>query len=187
MDPAHPADVDDNAGRRRVAAVAVAAGPRDDVDPVLSRPANGPLDIRDGLAEDDRVRPHAVEASADKKPCVRVGGAAGCDDGAVELARELAQASIGGGSGESHGPGRHRAEGAGGESRPPRTLEELAPVEAVHEQRLARGSSGRSIASRVVSERMSCQVRPIWRAGVWCEGLPGRLVAIPALTARAFP
>jgi len=45
----------------------------------------------------------------------------------------------------------------------------------------------RSSASRVASERMPCQVRPTWRAGVWCGGLPDRLVATPALAARAFP
>jgi hypothetical protein len=44
-----------------------------------------------------------------------------------------------------------------------------------------------SIASRVASERTSCQVPPTWQAGVWCEHLPGRLVATPAFAARAFP
>jgi hypothetical protein len=92
-DPAHSAEVDDDAARRRVAAVAVAARARDDVDPVLARPADGPLDVRDRLAEDDRVRVHAVEASVDEEPRLRVGGAPGRDDGTIELARELAQAS----------------------------------------------------------------------------------------------
>ncbi len=116
---------------------------------VLSRPADRLLDVRDGLAEDDRARPHAVEASAHEKPRLWVGGAAGRDDGAVELARELAQASIGGAGREAPGPGWHRNEGAGGERQSPRALEELAPVEAVHEQpRLARGSSPEGLKKR---------------------------------------
>ena len=109
-------------------------------------PADRLRDVRGGLAEDDRARPHAVEASADKKPRLWVGGAAGRDDGAVELPRELAQMSIGGGGREAPGPGWHRNEGAGGERQSSRALEELASVEAVHDSRLARGSSPQGLS-----------------------------------------
>src|SRR2546428_9933655 len=44
-DSAHPREVDDNTTARRVARVAVPAGPRDDSDRVTPRPAHGPPDV----------------------------------------------------------------------------------------------------------------------------------------------
>ena len=114
-DPAHPAEVDDDAARRRVAAVAVAAPTGDDVDPVLAGPADGPLDILDCLGKDDRVRMHPIEASVDEEPRLRVGGAPRRDDGTIELAGELAQTTIEGAGREAPGSCRHCGERAGGE------------------------------------------------------------------------
>ena len=60
------AQVDHDARCRRVAAVAMTAAARHDVDVVLARPTDALLHVRDRLAEDNRPRVDAVEAGADE-------------------------------------------------------------------------------------------------------------------------
>ena len=85
-------DVEDDAGRRRVAAVAVPAGARHEVDVVAPRPADRVDDVADRLAEDDRLRTDGVEARAVEEPRLVVAGARGRDDVAGEAAAKLTQA-----------------------------------------------------------------------------------------------
>ena len=67
----------------------MSAASRDDVDVVPAGPADGLVHVRDGLAEDDRLRMNGVEACADEQSRVRVGGVGAGDDRSVERPREL--------------------------------------------------------------------------------------------------
>src|SRR6266536_3455283 len=84
-DAVQPGDVHDHAGRRRVAAVAVAAGARDDPDLVLPRPVDGPLNVPQGLAERDRTRLHGVEARVEEHASLVVAGVAADDYVSLQL------------------------------------------------------------------------------------------------------
>ena len=69
--------------------------------------------------------------------------------------------------------------------------DETAAIIGGHLEATARTRTRRQFvsgfASRVASGRMPSQVRPTWRARIWCAHVAGRFVATPASTARAFP
>ena len=92
-----PLKVDDDAVRdRRVAAVAVAARARDDVDAGLRRPADGGRDIRRIERLDDRERLDCVEGAVVLEPGEPVAGAAACQDGTTNGGGERLEARVGG-------------------------------------------------------------------------------------------
>jgi hypothetical protein len=103
----------------------VAAAARDDVDRVLLCPANGLLDIRRGLAIDDRPRMGAVEAAVDQQPVPSVRGAPRRDDRPLDLACQLPVRPTRPGKAES----RKDADGARSKRDTRRLLEEFAPVD----------------------------------------------------------
>ena len=81
-DPVQPRDVHHDAGRRRITAVAVPTRPRDDPNRVTPRPADGPLDVGERLAEDDRLRLVRVEAGVVEDASLVVRRIAPHDNGA---------------------------------------------------------------------------------------------------------
>src|SRR6266511_2670066 len=124
----------DHAARRRVARVGVPPRARDNVDPVPARPANGLLDVRGGLAVDDRVRMDAVVARVDEQAASGVAVLTRRDHGAVDLPLQLSELPL-------RRPGRERPVRDGardarrdGNLRGP--LDEVATVERLHAQTL---------------------------------------------------
>src|SRR5436190_5908308 len=140
-DRVQAAYVEHDAGRRRVAPVAVPAGARNDVDAVLAGPAHGRDDVRRVRAVDDRTWVDRVEPRALEQSRVRVGGRSGRDDRALDAPGELSQrrdaecrATVARGEGAERGcrePG------------PPGAPEERAPVHVstLGYQRFVGGSS----------------------------------------------
>jgi hypothetical protein len=114
-----PRDVEDDSGGGRVAAVAVPARARDDVDSVAARPADRVHDVADGLAENDRLRPDRVEPGAVEQTRLVVADARACENVTDEPTTELAQMARRGGEAGS-------CEDRGGSSA---AYEELAAVE----------------------------------------------------------
>ena len=90
-DTVQPGDVDDHAGRRGVAAVAVAARARNDPDAVLASPADGSLHVGQRLAEDDGLRLVRVEAGVVQDARLVVRSIAANDHGATNQLRELVE------------------------------------------------------------------------------------------------
>ena len=126
-DAVEPRDVEDDPGRGRVAAVAVPAGARHDVDVVAPTPADRVHDVADGRAEDDRLGPDRVEARAVEQAGPVVARARAREDVADEPAPELTQVARRGGEAGS------REDGACGEA----ADEQLAAVERLHGPTLA--------------------------------------------------
>ena len=132
VDLAQAADVDDHAGRRRVAAVAVPTRAGDDMDAVLAGPEQRLLDVAGVRAVDDGVGVDRVEARTLGQARVSVRRATGDDDGAVDAPGQRFQPRIGRRSRrEPLGPRGRCEDGAGGNAG---QSEELAPV---HRPRLA--------------------------------------------------
>ncbi len=115
-----PRDIGDNdAVAARVAGIAVAAGARHDMDPLIPGPAHDPLDIGPRYAVGDGPRFQSVEARVPEQPRARIASGPGDDHVAVEQPREPPHGQV-----RSRNPRRQSRR----RTHDRRTLQELAPV-----------------------------------------------------------
>ena len=131
-------DIDDDAARRRVPAVAVSAGTGDDPHRVKSCPAHRALNVRRRLAENDRTRLHRIEARVEEQARLVVARSACSDDVAPQLVRELLVDSRRPRRGQLNEPSGERRD-AGDECDAPSTRKQLAARQSIHAPNLASG------------------------------------------------